>query len=279
MEKIEGKCFGEERALYGGRSLWVYGCAFEGEEDGESALKEAADILAQDCRFDLRYPFWHNRNTTVQNCDMTDGCRAPFWYCEDLSVSDTRLHGTKAVRECRGVRLTGCDICSEEFGWFSSDVHICKSRAQGVYFLLGCRDVSLSDVEFSGKYSFQYLTDATVENCVLDTKDAFWHAKNVTVKNCTLRGEYLAWYSENLTLINCKIEGTQPLCYCKGLRLIDCEMKDTDLAFEKSEVEARVLSHVLSIKNPLRGRIEVESVGEIIMDDGDACGEIVCVNG
>lgn len=54
-----------------------------------------------------------------------------------------------------------------------------------------------------------------------------------------VKGEYLAWYSDGLTLINCKIIGTQPLCYCKNLKLINCEMIDTDLAFEKSEVDAK----------------------------------------
>ncbi|MCM1278861.1 MAG: DUF3737 family protein, partial [Robinsoniella sp.] len=81
-----------------------------------------------------------------------------------------------------------------------------------------------------------------------------------------------------LTLVNCKIIGTQPLCYCKNLKLIDCEMLDTDLAFEKSQVEATVTTSVISIKNPLSGRICVPEVGEIIMDDENSKGEVV-ING
>lgn len=52
-------------------------------------------------------------------------------------------------------------------------------------------------------------------------------------------------------------------------------MVDCDLAFEKSEVEADIVSDVLSIKNPRSGRVSVESVGEIIMDDPEAEGEVV----
>ena len=44
-------------------------------------------------------------------------------------------------------------------------------------------------------------------------------------------------------------------------------MVDCDLAFEKSDVEADIVSSVDSIKNPLSGRISVLSVGEMIMDD------------
>ena len=65
------------------------------------------------------------------------------------------------------------------------------------------------------------------------------------------------------------------MCYCKNLRLIDCEMIGTDLAFEKSEAEAVITTKVDSIKNPLSGRIQVPEVGELIMDDENAKGEIV----
>ena len=93
--------------------------------------------------------------------------------------------------------------------------------------------------------------------------------------NSTVKGEYLAWYCENVTFENCKIIGTQPLCYCKGLKLINCEMIDCDLAFERSEVEAVITTPVLSIKNPLSGRITVPAVEEIIRDIPEAKGEIV----
>lgn len=95
------------------------------------------------------------------------------------------------------------------------------------------------------------------------------------VRNCTVKGEYLAWYCENVTFEHCKIIGTQPLCYCKGLKLVECEMIDTDLCFEKSEVEAVVTTPVMSIKNPAAGRIQVPAVGEIIRDDDNSHGEIV----
>ena len=80
------------------------------------------------------------------------------------------------------------------------------------------------------------------------------------------RGEYLAWYCENVTFENCTIIGTQPLCYCRGLKLIHCRMIDCDLAFEKSDVEAEIISSVISIKVP--------SVEEMIMDDPEARGQM-----
>ena len=52
-------------------------------------------------------------------------------------------------------------------------------------------------------------------------------------------------------------------------------MIGTDLAFEKSEVEAVITSRVDSIKNPRSGRIQVPEVGEMIMDDEKAEGQVI----
>ena len=61
----------------------------------------------------------------------------------------------------------------------------------------------------------------------------------------------------------------------QNLKLIDCEMADTDLAFERSEVEAALTAPIVSIKNPLSGHIHVPEAGEIIMDLEGAKGEII----
>lgn len=277
MKTIEicGKRFGEERALYGSQNVHVVNCAFDGEEDGESALKESSDVCVEDTFCNLRYPFWHDTRLQLRRCKMSTSCRAPLWYSEQIEITDTQMHGVKALRECSDVTINGCDIVSPEFGWSVSDVHMKNSKAEGEYFMMRAVRFSLENVRFKGKYSFQYVEDGVIENCELDTKDALWHARNVTVRNCTVNGEYLAWYSENVTFVDCKIRGTQPFCYCKGLKLINCEMHGADLAFERSEVEADVTTPMISIKNPRAGRITLPRVEELIMDDPLAACEVV----
>ena len=274
MKTLRDTRFGEERALYGARDVYLINCRFDGEEDGESALKEAQDVIVEDTYCNLRYPFWHDRALVLRKTEMTEACRAPLWYSEDVKAFDCVMHGVKALRECRDVCLERCDVRSPEFGWSTSDVSVLDCRAEGEYFMLRAERLAMRGTHFCGKYSFQYIKDAVIENCVLDTKDAFWHAENVTVRNCTVKGEYLAWYSKNLTMIDCKIIGTQPFCYCTGLLLENCEMIDTDLAFERSEVTASITTPVLSIKNPYAGNISVPSVGELIMDDPRALGTV-----
>lgn len=276
---IENKTFDEERALYGSKNLIAKNCRFDGPADGESAFKECSDITAENCFFNLRYPFWHDNGLRISGSEMTELCRAALWYSENIDIADTKMHGIKALRECRNVRMKNCDIISPEFGWSVSGFRMESCTAVSEYFMMRSEDIDFSDVDFKGKYSFQYIKNSVFENCVFNTKDAFWHAENVTVKNSIVKGEYLAWYSDGLTLENCKIIGTQPLCYCKGLRLINCEMTDTDLCFEKSDVNATLTAPVISIKNPLSGEIIVPCVGEIIRDDINSKGEIIVTKG
>jgi len=267
IDKVENLRFGEERALYGARDLLVVGCRFEGEEDGESALKEGRRITVRDSYFALRYPFWHDTALTVKNCEMTETCRAPFWYDRNVTLDGCKMHGVKAFRECRGVDVRKSDVVSPEFGWRSRGITLSDTTLSGEYAFLFARGIVAHNLTFSGKYSFQYVVDAEIADSTLDTKDAFWHTKNVTVRDSVIRGEYLGWYSENLTLIRCKIIGTQPLCYCRNLTLVDCETEGCDFSFEYSSVTATVRGDVLSIKNPLSGRIVCDSAGEIILKD------------
>ncbi len=275
MKVIENQTFDMERAFYGSNGVLVTNCSFDGPADGESAFKEGKDVVAEHCFFNLRYPFWHDHGLKITDSEMTELCRAALWYSDNVEITDSKMHGIKALRECSNVHIRNCDIISPEFGWSVQGIHMEDTKAASEYFMMRSKDLTFRGVTFKGKYSFQYIENATFENCAFDTKDAFWHGKNITVKNSVVKGEYLAWYSEGLTLIGCRIIGTQPFCYCKNLKLIDCEMIDTDLAFEKSEVEAVITTKVESIKNPLSGRIEVPEVGELIRDDENAKGEVL----
>lgn len=277
MQTIKDQTFDEERALYGSDDVEAVNCRFDGPADGESAFKESSRVTARDCYFNLRYPFWHNHGLRIEGGEMTALCRAAIWYSDDIEITGTKMHGIKALRECADARISGCDIISPEFGWSVNGIVMKDSSVESEYAFMRSVNLKFDHMKLKGKYSFQYIEDSVFTNCEFDTKDAFWHAKNVTVKDSYIKGEYLAWYCENVTFENCTIIGTQPLCYCEGLKLINCTMIDCDLAFEKSDVEAEIRSSVVSIKNPRSGIIRVRSVGEMIMDDPDAKGQVTVV--
>ena len=264
---IKNERFDAERALYALKNTTVESCVFAGEADGESALKECRDITVKDCTFSLRYPLWHAERFSLSNSTMDTGARAPIWYCRDGEIKDCEIEGTKFVRECCNVNIKNTKINSDEFGWKCSDLFIADSEINSAYCLFDSKNVNIKNLRMSGKYSFQYIDGLSIKDSYLDTKDAFWHSKNITVENTTLKGEYLAWFSEGLTLRNCRIIGTQPFCYCKDLTLIDCTMEGTDLSFEYSDVNATVIGHIDSVKNPRSGIIKADSIGEIIHED------------
>ena len=54
MELIENKTFDEERALYGSDGITIKNCRFDGPADGESALKERRNIVADSFFINLR---------------------------------------------------------------------------------------------------------------------------------------------------------------------------------------------------------------------------------
>lgn len=274
---IQDRQYDEERALYHLQQADVLHCIFAGEADGESVLKEARDIYVKECSFSLRYPLWHVKKFSLDGVSMDEKTRAAIWYGSDATITNSVLGGIKAVRECTDIVIKNCKIDSPEFGWKSQRITLTDTEITSEYLLMDSEDVTLNHVQMKGKYSFQYMKNLEITDSHLDTKDAFWHSQNVVVRNSLVKGEYLGWFSEGLTLIDCTIIGTQPLCYCKNLKLVNCTMEDTDLAFEYSEVEADIHSHVISIKNPKSGQIIVDSLGEAIWEEPvmECTGEII----
>lgn len=274
---ISNQQFDEERALYHSRHADISGCTFAGPADGESVLKESADIAVSRCRFSLRYPLWHVQGFSLSDSSMDELTRAAIWYSHHGTITGCRLHGIKAVRECSDIEITDSDLVSEEFGWKCDGITLKNVSIASAYLFLDSKNIRLDHVHMTGKYSFQYVENLEINDSELDTKDAFWHSKNATVRNSVVKGEYLGWFSDGLTLINCKIIGTQPLCYCKNLTLINCEMEACDLSFEYSDVQAEVRGHIDSVKNPRSGKITTDSVGEIVTDDPvmECTGEVI----
>lgn len=266
MDTIKNQEFGGERPLFGSRNLRLENVTIH---TGESALKYCADIEADGCRFEGKYPFWHTDGFVVKNCLFTPGARAALWYSRNLLMTDTKVEAPKMFREMDGIVLRNVQLIDgEETLWHCSNVDIEDvSIVNADYLFMHSHDIKINRWQQNGNYSFQYCRNVEIRNADIHSKDAFWGTENVTVYDSSLNGEYLGWHSRRLHLVRCHISGTQPLCYARDLVLEDCTFApDCDLAFEDSEVQATILSNVMSIKNPQRGRIRLKSVGEVIVD-------------
>lgn len=266
MKLLKDKEVGGERPLFAVRNVRLENVTVHA---GESALKCCANIEADGCTFEGKYPFWHVDGFRINRCLFTPGARAALWYSRNVVMTDTQVDAPKMFREMDGIVLRGVNIPDgQETLWHCSNVDIRDVRIEKAdYLFMHSHDIRIEDYRQQGNYSFQYCRNVEIRNARIDSKDAFWGTENVTVYDSELNGEYLGWHSRRLRLVRCRISGTQPLCYCRDLVMEDCVMApDCDLAFEDSEVKATLLSPVTSVKNPLKGEIRCPKVEEVIVD-------------
>lgn len=266
MQQIKNTEFSGERPLFASHDLYLENVTIHA---GESALKECSNIEAIKCRFEGKYPFWHVDRFVIRNCVFTEGARAALWYSRELEMSDTLVEAPKMFREMDGISLTNVQIPdAQETLWHCKNVDLKNVKVKNAdYLFMHSENIHIDGYEQYGNYSFQYCKNVEIHNARIDSKDAFWNTKNVTVYDSEINGEYLGWHSHHLRLVNCKISGTQPLCYAHDLIMENCTMEsDCDLSFEYSSVNASILNHITSVKNPRTGIITAKSFGEIILD-------------
>lgn len=267
MKQIKNAEFGGERPLFASQDLYIENVTIHA---GESALKECARVEAVNCRFEGKYPFWHNDGFVVRHCLFTEGARAALWYSRHLQMSDTLVEAPKMFREMDDIHLENVQLPhAAETLWHCRNVVLKNVEVKEAdYLFMHSENIHIEDYRQQGNYSFQYCRNVEIRRAVIDSKDAFWNTENVTVYDSEIDGEYLGWHSRNLRLVNCKISGTQPLCYAHDLVLENCTFApDADLAFEYSTVHATINSPVHSVKNPRSGCIVAQSYGEIILDE------------
>ncbi len=266
LKEVDCKEFGGERALFATGGLELRRCVFH---EGESALKCCRDIVADGCRFEGKYPFWHVDGFRITDCVFTPGARAALWYSRNLVMKDTRVDAPKMFREMENLYLENVTVPdAQETLWSCRGVTLRDVEVKGADYLFAhSADIDIDGYRQEGNYSFQYCRDVVIRNAVIHSKDAFWETDNVTVCDSEIDGEYLGWHSRNLRLVRCRINGTQPLCYCENLVMEDCVMgPECDLAFEDSSLRATVVSQIVSVKNPRTGSLKALSIGEIITD-------------
>ena len=267
MKIIKDQEFGGERPLYTLHDAKLKNVTIH---LGESSIKESGNIEAEDCTFEGKYVFWECKGFKTTNCLYRESARSSLWYSENGTLVNCRVEAPKLFRRMKGIRVEDCIFTNAlETLWDCDQVVIKNSRIENADYLgMHTDNVQIENFHLDGNYAFQYSKNVEVRNSLLNSKDSFWETENVTLIDCEINGEYLGWYSKNLRLIRCHITGEQPLCYCENLYMEDCTMgDDANLAFEYSTIEATVKGNVHSIKNPTSGSIEVDSVGDIIIDE------------
>ena len=262
--RVVQQMFAGERALFGARNMIIEDSIFH---DGESPLKESADIELVGSMFKWKYPLWYAKNITAKNCTWFDMARAGVWYTDHMLAEDCAIEAPKNFRRCRDLTLRRVSIPNAaETLWSCRDVKLEDVTAKGDYFAMNSEDMVIDGLTLYGNYSFDGARNVVIRNSKLLSKDSFWNSENVTAENCFISGEYLGWNARNLTLIDCTVESLQGMCYIDGLVMKNCKTLNTTLAFEYSSVDAELAGRVDSVFNPASGRITADEIGELILD-------------
>lgn len=266
MKHYENERFTGERALFMSRDLHIDSCIFA---DGESPLKESQNIEVENSSFQWKYPFWYCKNISVSNSTVFEMGRAGIWYTDDIELTDVLYEAPKGFRRCKGIKLTMVDFpMAEETLWNCSDIEMIDVVAKGNYFAMNSKNMKIDGFRLAGNYSFDGCENIEMRNAKMISKDAFWNCKNVTVYDSYICGEYIGWNSENVKFVNCTIESNQGFCYMKNVVLENCKLLNTDLAFEYVEdLDAEVTTRIVSVKNPISGKLTCKGIDELIFDD------------
>ena len=265
MKEINNATLVGERALYNSIDLSIVDSVFE---DGESPLKECANILVDRCTFRWKYPLWYSSVVRVSNSTLEEDARAAIWYTRDIEIKNTVIKAPKALRRCERVRLKNVALTdAKETLWHCNRVELSGVRVCGDYFGMNSENIRATDLVIEGGYAFDGARNVEIRNALINARDVFWNCENVTVYDSVIIGEYIGWNSKCVTLVNCTVESNQGFCYINDLTLKNCTLNKTDLAFEYSTVNVDVNGKIDSIKNPISGKISADEIGEIIIDE------------
>lgn len=263
MKNYEYGIYEGERALFNVNDVDIKYCTFQ---NGESPLKESANIKLYETSFKWKYPLWYCNNVDIKNCYMLDTARAGIWYTENLKANNFVIKAPKAFRRCKNITLENATFYdASETMWNCSDITLKDVKVNGTYFAMNSSNMNIDNIDIIGDYSFDNVKNMTIKNARILSKDAFWNTENVVVEDSYIVGEYLAWNAKNITFKNCTIESLQGLCYVDGLKMINCRMLNTTLSFEYSKnIDAEITTCIDSVKNPTSGTIKALAIGELI---------------
>ena len=148
MQILKQKHFSGERALFGAKDLRIENSVFG---EGESPLKHSANIVAQNCKFEWKYPFWYTENIRVQDCFFDEIARAGIWYSRGVVLKDCLYGAPKGLRRVKDAALQNVEFHdAQETLWHCSDVTLKNVTAKGAYFGLDCEGLSIENLSLFG---------------------------------------------------------------------------------------------------------------------------------
>ena len=167
------------------------------------------------------------RNVHLTDCDLK--LRYPLWHVSGGSMTDCRMTDT-----CRAalwyddhMTLKNCD-----FGGIKA-LRECRNMVieggQGTSTEFGwmCHDLAVRDFALTSEYPFLHTTDSEFDGFRLKGKYSFQYTRNLVFRNCVLDTKDAFWHAENITVYDSVVKGEYLAWYASNIRFVRCKISGT----------------------------------------------------
>ena len=199
--------------------------------DQERALYGVKDAEVIGCTFagpaDGESALKECRNVHLTDCDLQ--LRYPLWHVKGGSL--TRCRMTESCRAAlwydEDLTLTDCTLGGIKA--LRECRGITVQGGSGVSTELGwmCRNLQVKDFELTSEYPFLHTEDAVFEGFTLHGKYSFQYTRNLTFRNCVLDTKDAFWHAENITVYDSVVKGEYLAWYASNIRFVRCRIIGT----------------------------------------------------
>ena len=167
------------------------------------------------------------RDVHLTDCDLK--LRYPLWHVSGGSMTNCRMTDT-----CRAalwyddhMTLKNCDFGGIKALRECRDMIIEGGTGASTEFGWMCHDLTVRDFTLTSEYPFLHTTDAEFDGFRLKGKYSFQYTKNLVFRNCVLDTKDAFWHAENVTVYDSVVKGEYLAWYSTNLRLVRCKISGT----------------------------------------------------
>ena len=167
------------------------------------------------------------RNVHLTDCDLK--LRYPLWHVSGGSLTDCRMTDTcrAALWYDDNLTIRNCDLGGIKALRECHDITLEGGSGVSTEFGWMCHDLKVRDFALTSEYPFLHTTDSEFDGFRLKGKYSFQYAKNLVFRNCVLDTKDAFWHAENITVYDSVVKGEYLAWYSTNLRLVRCKISGT----------------------------------------------------
>lgn len=199
--------------------------------DEERALYNLCDAEVRDCVFsgpaDGESALKECRNIRVTGCDFR--LRYPLWHARGFEVVDSSMTDDcrAALWYCTDGKVSGSRLHGVKCLRECDRVTVSGCDIDSVEFGWKCRDIDINDTCLKSEYPFLDGSGIRISGLTMDAKYSFQYVSDVRIENSVLRTKDAFWHSRNVTVVDSEVRGEYLGWYSDNLTLVNCRIMGT----------------------------------------------------